>query len=448
MAIGLARTLKKIDRRFAGVDIKEVEDILRHQNHHDHDELLLHEDGKARRHGKESQEDAEQRDEDEVQEEMAVLESMDSVCDQFADQITQATPKVKKIDTAASLLHWWWGFEPIPMAKIERDVTRCTTNGGALLDDDLAMERHFYLSMLRAQYAKQLREDMIPQYATGAIDLPYSIDRAGDLTDDKLQDWLQLRKLMLCRADSRFLDVARAALASPYSMYSPTLTVDGLEEFDLFSVVVFMDAHHLVCQRVLTEKGLIGGSTRIAVARAAIIVEAGREVEEAHQFLQDNKVGKDEISIVRTKQLLAACFGDEIKRVGKWMGRGIINAGEAEELMLPVHHSIKEVKKMQKHIAKKMGIKRAETIALAAMKDDSDEDYEHSEMMAGPPKMKVAAERNGQSGSPTLIGQSRSQIQMGETEIGSPAPPSTKKEDQKVGFMSVHQELASDMETE
>jgi len=444
MAISVAKTLKKIDRRFAGVEIAEVEGILRHQEHHDHDQLNLHGHLEiARRRGSESQREAEQRDEDEVHEEMAVMESMDSV----NDQIHQSIPKVKKIDTAASLLHWWWGFEPIPRAKLQQDVTRCTTNGGALDDEDLAMERHFYLSMLRAQYAKQLREDMIPQYAAGAIDLPYSIDRAGDLADEQLQDWLCLKKLMLCRADSRLLDIARYTLASPYSMYSPTLTVDGHEEFDLFSVVVFMDAHHLVCQRVMTEKGLIGGSTRVAVARAAIIVEAGKEVEEAHQFLQDNKVGKDEISIVRTKQLLAACFGNQIKRVGKWMERGIINAGEAEELMLPVHHSIKEVKKMQKHIAKKMGIKRAETIALAAMKEDDEEyedDDEEFEMMAGPPQMKVATESNGHSSPPTLMGQSRVQIQTGETEMGSPAPPSTKKENQKIGFMSAEQ----DMETE
>lgn len=236
--------------------------------------------------------------------------------------------------------HWWWGFEPINMEPLIKQVSM-----QAIKEADKTAERHFYLSMLRAQYGKQLREDMIPIHAQGAIDLPSSIDRSHDYSHEKLRDWDQLQKLMMQRTDSMFFQVLRRAYSSPYCQYAPIETQDEKGRkyvFDLFSVVVFLDAHHLVCSRLASEKSLS------SAARSAIVVEAGTEVEEAHVFLKDNKVGAQQIVIVRTKQLLAVLYARQLKQVKKWMDRGIINNGEAEELIHPVHHSMKQVKNMRK----------------------------------------------------------------------------------------------------
>jgi len=206
------------------------------------------------------------------------------------------------------------------------------------------VERHFYLSMLRAQYNKQLREDTIPQYSQGAIDLPGSVDKSLDHAARALTDWYELQRLMLVETDSTGRRVWElVGSSSPYSMYQPLRTANGIHMFDLFSVVVFLDAHHITCSTLSRDVCLGGGGA----AGKAIIAEAARQVENAHEFLTENKVGADAISSVRTKQLLAVLFARYRKQVHKWMDRGVINNGDAEELIAPVHHAIKQVRVMR-----------------------------------------------------------------------------------------------------
>lgn len=281
--------------------------------------------------------------------------SIDAV-EEAKARASHKTAKQKK-ESVAMQQHWWWGFEPIKYEEIELEVANVVTgkdreshHAHAIPASDMQAERLFYLSMLRAQYAKQLREDLIPQYAQGAVDLPQSIDRSTDHAYRVLKDWVQLRKLMFTHllGISSWIAIAIDLITggSPYSMYSPAETADGAYCFDLFSVVVFLDAHHLVCSRLTTEKSLSIDCAVSRLARSLVIAEAGREVEDAHIFLKENKVGAELIGIVRTKQLLAVLFAKQRKQVEKWRGNGIINIGEAEELIHPVHHSMKQVRYM------------------------------------------------------------------------------------------------------
>merc|ERR1719161_2553950 len=133
--------------------------------------------------------------------------------------------------------------------------------------------------------------------------------------------------------------LARMISPLPWRMYAPQLTLDRSRIFDLFTLVVFLDAHHALCAQMCHNEGMM------SLARVSVIVEAGRQVEETRTYLQKNKVGSEQIGLVRTKQLLAMIFGKQIKQVAAWTERAIINNSEAEELIAPIHHSMKLVRR-------------------------------------------------------------------------------------------------------
>lgn len=226
--------------------------------------------------------------------------------------------------------HWWWGHSDLQarIASVGADV-------GDLDKYDMKMERKMYLSMVRAEYFLQLRSDMIPEHAEGARDLFTSIDKAEDLCFDGLSDWKMLAGEMVNKYNS-VMEFLQRFKVSPYRSYVSKKTEEG-GLCDLFTAVIFLDVHHIVGHRLLSE------SKRIDKTRLKVLEESCSQMEVAHKWMQDNKVGPVEIGEVRTKQLASLIFAKQKRQVAKWQQRGIISEREAEELLHPVHRGVHRI---------------------------------------------------------------------------------------------------------
>jgi hypothetical protein len=251
-------------------------------------------------------------------------------------------PALQAQDEKDGEKHWWWGFDPID-AGAGTMLAQKTREFDEVSKNDLEAERHYYLSMLGAQYQAQLRENLIPSNASGAFHLPSSVDRAADFAHERLMDWAVL-KTSIMRKPNNIRKMLKVIGLTFYSDVAPIRMRDE-HVFDLFSVVVFLDAHHLVCARLAGDKKLR------STARGLIVEEVGKVVEEVHGFLKENKIGPSQIGAVRTRQLLAVLFAKQEHQVHAWLQKGIVNDGEAEELMHHVHDSLKAAKTVGLHTA-------------------------------------------------------------------------------------------------
>lgn len=235
--------------------------------------------------------------------------------------------------------HWWWGFEPVaPMTAQALAGSPSATSAAsaklASLDPkELEVERELFLSMLRAEYMHQLKMGMLPEHALGANHLFSSIDAASDFFSTGLADWEVLLSLM-CGKRQGCLDWL---VATSYRAYCPICLENG-DNFDLFTLVVFLDAHHLVAHRMI--QGDLGKPSE---ARLQVMLESAEELEMAHQFLKDSLISVLQISAVRTKQMAIAVLMHQREKVEEWLSTGVVTAGEVEELIGPVHHAMKHV---------------------------------------------------------------------------------------------------------
>eukprot|EP00746_Dinoflagellata_sp_MGD_P004011 gnl/MRDRNA2_/MRDRNA2_107772_c0_seq1.p1 gnl/MRDRNA2_/MRDRNA2_107772_c0~~gnl/MRDRNA2_/MRDRNA2_107772_c0_seq1.p1 ORF type:complete len:906 (+),score=138.75 gnl/MRDRNA2_/MRDRNA2_107772_c0_seq1:200-2917(+) len=243
--------------------------------------------------------------------------------------------------------HWWWGFQPVPCrdskgAKVE-DIGRCGVSsmeigqGGHANHEELIVERELFLSMLRAEYNQQLESGMLPQHALGAHSLFASVDIATDFVHLGLCDWAILKRAMLGQKQG----VLDNLVSTSYQSFCPIETSNGKYDFDLFTLVVFLDTHHIVCERLLD--GDLGEPSAV---RKTVVMESGMELVHAHKFLVDNSVGVPQIVLVRTKQMAVAVLLHQVKKVKEWFSTGILTQKEADHLTHSVHHAMLHVAHM------------------------------------------------------------------------------------------------------
>lgn len=248
---------------------------------------------------------------------------------------------LQKMQRTKATKHWWWGFRPIPFSKsgITGSLNERKAVSVALHDwEELVVERELFLSMLYSEYTNQLKTGMLPEHAHGAHSLFASVDAAGDFTHLGLCDWVILKRDMLGQKKGAF----DRLIQSSYKSYCLLHTHDHQYTFDLFTVVVFLDTHHIVCERLL--EGDLG---KPSAARMEIIRESGKQLNHVHQFLLENKVGVPQICWVRTKQLAVAVLLHQVHKVTEWHETGILSAKEAEHMHHCVHHALKHVEEME-----------------------------------------------------------------------------------------------------
>lgn len=222
--------------------------------------------------------------------------------------------------------HWWWGFNAVPT----RDKKSMPANTDP---ETLMAEREMFLSMLKAEYNNQIRNGMLPELSYGTQHLLRSVDAARDFTFIGLMDWKILLSDLFLKGTGVHAWVNRW-LHTFFQMFSPTF--GKAEIFDLFALVGFLDAHHIVCAE-LTSKYLKEQSP----ARRHIVEESGAELEAAHKFLVESGISVPQIKEVRTRQMAVAILLHQKTSVDEWHEHGIISAAESEELLQEVHHALR-----------------------------------------------------------------------------------------------------------
>lgn len=246
--------------------------------------------------------------------------------------------------------YWWWGFEPpieLDFVQYELAMQSCDSvcsgrscRGPGSGDFwERAAYRKLFLSMLRAEYQNQLEEGMLPVHVHGAEHLLASVDAADDFSDVKLSDWESLNALMFYDPHCPRSKIRH--MMTPYFAHYPIQSTRGYV-YDLFTVVVFIDAHHLVCHRMLSDVALASSD-----AREMIVRESVYEMELAHRLLKDDGVGKQQITAVRTEQLMATMFKMQAKQVQDWQRSGVVSSKEAEELLHWVLHAAEAAEGMK-----------------------------------------------------------------------------------------------------
>eukprot|EP00928_Gymnodinium_smaydae_P038182 TRINITY_DN26384_c0_g6_i2.p1 TRINITY_DN26384_c0_g6~~TRINITY_DN26384_c0_g6_i2.p1 ORF type:complete len:1061 (+),score=171.71 TRINITY_DN26384_c0_g6_i2:98-3184(+) len=228
--------------------------------------------------------------------------------------------------------YWWFGFKPV--TRMYNAVTSLTLEWPARSDqEDVVIVRTLFLSMLRAEYARQTKRGMLPNACTGSSDLPKSVDLALDFADMQLHDWKHLIKDLVVRERRYWIGtVGHGELFAAIKMN------DKDRVFDLFTVVAFIDAHHIVCQKFIDERPL---DRRDAIDM--VLEESVKEIEMAHCFLKEHSIGVQEIGFVRTKQLAVMALMRMKQQVDDWLSQGILVASEACEMTHDIQHEMHTV---------------------------------------------------------------------------------------------------------
>eukprot|EP00747_Dinoflagellata_sp_TGD_P096728 gnl/TRDRNA2_/TRDRNA2_166926_c0_seq1.p1 gnl/TRDRNA2_/TRDRNA2_166926_c0~~gnl/TRDRNA2_/TRDRNA2_166926_c0_seq1.p1 ORF type:complete len:1078 (-),score=152.87 gnl/TRDRNA2_/TRDRNA2_166926_c0_seq1:8-2800(-) len=236
--------------------------------------------------------------------------------------------------------HWWWGFEDYredqPRGR-DSSGTRCSSvnvrsSTGAFGGEaeEIKVERELFLSMLRAEYWSQLESGLLPDHAVGSVHLFTSVDMAEDVSSVILADWEQLLHAMLHESRGPLDRVVETS----FKAMTPCWTAESKpRKFDLFTLVVFLDAHHIVRQML---KGNDFGSSAKNPARRHVLSEAAQELDMAHDFLRENNIGPQKIGLVRSVQLGSWVLKFQEKKVRDWLKHGMVSTKEAEDNLL--HH--------------------------------------------------------------------------------------------------------------
>lgn len=127
-----------------------------------------------------------------------------------------------------------------------------------------------------------------------------------------------------------------------YRMVNPCFTMEEKpRQFDLFTLIVFLDAHHLV--RQMLKAGDFGDVT---AERMCVLEEAALELESCHRFLLANKIGRIQVGLVRTKQLGACVLRCQEDKVKSWLRHGIVSTNEAEDLLHPIAQALHKIQNL------------------------------------------------------------------------------------------------------
>eukprot|EP00397_Hematodinium_sp_SG-2012_P002487 GEMP01002494.1.p1 GENE.GEMP01002494.1~~GEMP01002494.1.p1 ORF type:complete len:1068 (+),score=187.40 GEMP01002494.1:33-3236(+) len=220
---------------------------------------------------------------------------------------------------------------------------------------DLLMERELFLSMLRSEYWSMIKDGRLPERSEAGNTLLNTVDSAEDVMRWALSDLTEMWEYLTPKrtSDNTFMHIKTLVLRFFYAVfvetpsrgagfkrYVPCRTKSG-RVIDLFTVVGFLDAHLEVCKK------LSGSNSRalgyVTHARREVLLESNTEVEDLWLFLDKEMITKNEIILVRSKQLCSMLLKHEAEEIEGYFHSGLLKVSEYEELLQMIEHDLKRL---------------------------------------------------------------------------------------------------------
>jgi len=202
----------------------------------------------------------------------------------------------------------------------------------------LVCTRKVFYKMLRQEYWRMIDDHLLPPDSAAATQLLSSLDAADAVPYYPINDFHEVMKFICSGSDSESWWMAKMHRLKRHVLDGTgfgwrLLPVRrSTAVFDVYTIICCMDAHR-EAEKLLSQLHFVK-SDGLWRAHQIVVGESARQVSVMELFLEENSIGKNLITMCRSKQMALCLLARQTASVKEWVEIGLICDADKEELLV------------------------------------------------------------------------------------------------------------------